>query len=99
VSVPPISCFTKDISASGLALVVSSIRAGAVYITREGTLLSLKLELPDGTHLTFDAAPVRYHQLESENLSEKLYLVGVHITKIGDAERKRLESLLKSLDK
>lgn len=98
-NVPPLTAFTKDISASGLALVVSAIRTGTIYLTREGTSLRLTLELPDGARLTCDAAPVRYHQLESETPSEKLYLIGARITEIGDAERKRLDALLKSLSK
>lgn len=95
-SAPPVSGFTRDISSSGVALVMPAIRTGAVYLTRDGTILRLTLELPDGSQLTLDGAPVRYHQLESDDPAKRLHLIGVRITDVKDVERKRLNDLLKS---
>lgn len=86
---------TRDISASGLALVVPAIRIGDRYLTGAGRLLLIALELPAGIVL-IRAAPVRYEPLEQEG-TEKSYLIGARIIEMSDEDRALLLDYLKSL--
>ena len=93
--VPSLAGHTRDISSSGLALVVPAIRIGDRYLTGEDRKLHIQLELPDGiAHL--QAVPVRYEQLEREGI-ETGYLIGVKITEISDADRARLNQYVQTL--
>ncbi len=89
--------FTRDVSKNGIALVMPAIRAGSVYLTREGTVLHITITLRDGLPLEFEGAPVRYHNLEETDETGGRYMIGVQITRIGDAERRRLNALLASV--
>src|SRR5690349_1150630 len=40
--------YTRDISADGLALIMSTIRIGGDYITGEDRILAVTLKLPEG---------------------------------------------------
>ncbi len=86
---------TRDISASGLALIVPAIRIGERYLTGEGRTLLIALELPAGIAL-IRAAAVRYKPLEQEG-TEKGYLIGARITEMSDEGRALLLDYLKSL--
>jgi hypothetical protein len=84
--------YTRDLSATGIALVVPTIRAGEHYLTGEGRRLLITLRPSDGP-LAIEVSPVRYEQLdESEN--ETGYLIGVHITQMSDADRARFDAYL-----
>ena len=84
---PSLEGFTRDVSATGLALILPAIRIGEHYLTNEGRPLLIMLELPTGT-LQIEAVSVRYERLD-ENESEKGYLVGVKITEMSDDDRAR----------
>ncbi|HKR00269.1 MAG TPA: PilZ domain-containing protein [Pyrinomonadaceae bacterium] len=77
--------YTRDISASGLALIVPTIRIGGQYITGENRSLHITLKLPAGS-ITIHATPVRYSPLEGEG-TDTGYLIGVQITGMSDEDR------------
>lgn len=90
----PLIGFTRDISETGLALVVPSLRVGDRYLVDEGcTLRVVLLDLPTG-EVEIYATPVRYEQLEEP---ESGHLIGVHITEVSDSDRARLFQYLKTL--
>ena len=89
---PPLDCHTCDISATGLGLVVPSIRVGERYLTGDGRLLRVALELPSGP-LVLRALPVRYERLEEG--PETGYLVGARLTQPAAADLARLDDFLK----
>src|SRR5829696_8079011 len=76
---PPLKLagYTRDISASGLALIVPSIRVGGQYLTGENRRLRIVLKLPTG-QIEILATPVRYSPLDAGGLDTG-YLVGVQI--------------------
>jgi len=77
--------YTRDLSATGLALVLHAIRIGDQYLTHQEHTLEIELELTDGQTILVRAVAVRYEQLDGEN--EKNYLIGTRILKISDQER------------
>ena len=79
--------YTRDVSATGLALILPVIRIGEHYLMGEGRTLRITLQFPTGP-LQLDAVPVRYERLD-EDETEKGYLVGVQITEITDDDRAR----------
>jgi c-di-GMP-binding flagellar brake protein YcgR len=88
----PVEGYTRDISESGLALVVPSLRSGSVYLTAGSKLRIVILNLPTG-EVEIEAAPVRYEELpEGEG-----HLIGVRITQISDRDRARLAQYIKTL--
>jgi hypothetical protein len=87
---PSLECHTRDLSATGMALVAPSIRINDHYLT--GTTLRLLLEHPAGT-LEIIARPVRYEQLPPDS-DETGYLIGVHIISLSDDDRARYEQHL-----
>jgi hypothetical protein len=89
---PMLEGYTRDVSESGLALILPTIRIGEHYLMGEGRTLRITLEFPTGP-LQLDAVPVRYERLE-ENETEKGYLVGVQITEITDHDRARFNEAM-----
>ena len=89
--------YTRDLSATGLALVVPTIRAGDHYLTGEGRSLLVTLEHPKGP-LTLKVSPVRYEQLD-ESETERGYLIGVRITEMSDADRARYDAYLQEQER
>lgn len=77
--------YTRDISASGLALIVPTIRVGGQYVTGENRRLRIMLKLPAGS-IEIHATPVRYSPLDEEG-SDTGYLVGVQIVSMSDEDR------------
>ena len=84
---PVLEGYTRDVSATGLALILPAIRIGEHYLIGEGRNLHLMLEFPAGP-IQMDVTPVRYERLDEE--MEKGYLVGVHIAEMSDDDRARL---------
>ena len=90
----PIEGYTRDISETGLALIVPSLIIGGNHLTDEScTLRIVLLDLPTG-RIEIHAAPVRYEQLAG---SETAYLIGARITHISESDRSRLVQYLRSL--
>jgi hypothetical protein len=88
---PKIEGYTRDLSATGLALIVPTIRAGEHYLTGEGRRLLVTLDHPGGP-LQLHVVPVRYEQIEGD--AETGYLIGTHITEMSDADRARFNAYL-----
>jgi hypothetical protein len=86
---------TRDLSTTGLALIVPTIRAGEHYLTGEGRRLLVTLDHPQGP-LLLQAVPVRYEQLD-ESDAETGYLVGALITEMSDADRARFNAYLEGM--
>ncbi|HEY0006094.1 MAG TPA: PilZ domain-containing protein [Pyrinomonadaceae bacterium] len=86
---------TRDISATGLALILPAILLGEHHLAGEGRALLIKLELPSGP-IELEAAAARYERLD-ETDSERGYIVGANITRVSDEDRARLDAYLDSL--
>jgi hypothetical protein len=90
---PSLEAYTRDLSATGVALVAPAIRIGERYLNE--SQLQLTLEHPSGA-MTMTVAPVRYEQLPSET-EEKGYLIGARIVEMTDEDRARFEAHLQQL--
>jgi hypothetical protein len=84
---PVLEGYTRDASATGLALILPAIRIGEQYLMGEGRNLRLTLEFPTAP-IQMDVTPVRYERLD-EDETEKGYLVGVQIADMSDDDRAR----------
>ena len=87
--------YTRDISASGLALIMPSIRIGGQYITGENRTLQIILKLPTGT-IEIYGTPVRYSPLDEEG-ADTGYIIGVQITTMSDQDRARYNAYIESM--
>jgi hypothetical protein len=92
---PQVEGYTRDLSVTGLALIVPTIRSGEHYLTGEGRRLLVTLEHPAGP-LLLHVVPVRYEQLD-ESEAETGYLIGAHITEMSDADRARFNAYLEGM--
>ena len=92
-SVPALKGYTRDISATGLALVVPAIRIGEHYLAGEDRTLRIVVELPAGPVQMF-ATPVRYEPIE-ENTGELGFVIGAKITEMRAEDRELLRLYLK----
>ena len=95
VRLPKLDGFTRDVSASGLALIVPAIRISDSYLMGEGHALLVVVETPHGP-LEMRVAPVRYEKLERSE-TDKGYLFGVRITEMSEQDRTRFNNYLKEL--
>ncbi len=94
---PPVRLagYTRDISASGLALIVPSIRVGGQYVTGENRRLRIMLKLPTG-QIEIHATPVRYSPLDEDGVDTG-YLVGVQIISMSDEDRASFNAYLEKM--
>jgi hypothetical protein len=92
---PRLDGTTRDISASGLALILPAVRIGERYLTGTDATLHIVLEHPTGP-LELLATPVRYEQLDAD-ATDKGYLIGVQIKEMSAEARARYETHLRSL--
>jgi hypothetical protein len=92
---PHLDGVTRDMSTSGLALIVPAVRIGERYLTGPDVTLRLVLEHPTGP-LELLAAPVRYEQLD-ETETAKGFLIGARIREMSAEARARYEAHLKQL--
>lgn len=92
-TLPTLEGYTKDVSSTGLALVLPAIRIGGHYLVGEDRTLQIVLELPSGP-VQLHAMSARYERLE-ENSSELGYLIGVRITEMSNQHRESLLAYLK----
>jgi hypothetical protein len=87
---------TRDVSATGLGLSMPAIRIGEHYLTGEGSVLLIELELPDDTQVRMQAVAVRYERME-EDEGRSEYIIGTRITEIGEDDRTHFLAYLKTL--
>jgi hypothetical protein len=86
---------TRNISETGLAFIVPTLRIGDQFARVIGNQLLITLYLPSG-HIEIHATPVRYEQL-SPSTSERGYLIGVQITEMADNEWVRMVEYVRAL--
>jgi hypothetical protein len=84
---PSLVGFTRNLSETGLTLLLPSVRIGDAYITDAENCLEIKLELPLGPVVIL-AAPVRFEQLPKREAGCG-YLLAVCIVSADGAERER----------
>lgn len=89
---------TRDVSATGLAIIVPAIRLGDRYLTGEDRQLRISLELPTGPVEIF-AFPVRYEQLAAEEADDIGFLIGVQIAEMSQEDRGRFERFIALLSR
>ncbi|HYE14773.1 MAG TPA: PilZ domain-containing protein [Pyrinomonadaceae bacterium] len=89
---------TRDLSESGLGVVLPGIRIGDRYLAGEGLTLRVTLKLP-GAHARLYGTPVRYERLEAEGQPGAGFLVGIRITEADDEDRRLLRDYLQKLKK
>jgi hypothetical protein len=82
---------TRDLSATGMAIIVPSSRIVDLYLTDEGAALRVELSIPSGI-VEIDATAARY-----ERLGKQGYLIGAHIAQISDREWSRYVAYLRTL--
>ena len=86
---------TRNISETGIAFIVPTLRIGGEFAHVIGSRLLIRLYLPGG-HVEIHATPVRYEQL-SPSSSERGYLIGVRITEMTDSEWVRMVEYIRTL--
>jgi hypothetical protein len=84
---------TYDMSGSGIAFVVSSIRVMENYLVGQERVLLAELDLPGGK-VKMKVLGRRYEQV-GVHLSTEKYLVGAEIVHISAREREAYEHFLK----
>ncbi|MDT4955400.1 MAG: hypothetical protein QOJ02_3538 [Acidobacteriota bacterium] len=92
---PAIVGHTRDMSASGLTLLLPSVRIGDLYLTDVESRLEVKLALPDGP-LKILTASVRFEQLKGKEAGCS-YLLAVRIVEMQNDARDRYIAYLKTI--
>ncbi|HWT03314.1 MAG TPA: PilZ domain-containing protein [Pyrinomonadaceae bacterium] len=90
----PLIGYTRDISESGLALLVSAKSMSLLYNLGHNYTLQLVLNLPSGP-VELEVRPARYQHI-NEGTSGSRILIGAQITKISDEDRVRFAEYLDS---
>jgi hypothetical protein len=86
---------TRNLSETGFALVVPSLRLGTNKLNDGNSTLRLMLDFPTGT-AEIHVVSVRSHQLGEKDLDSG-YLIGAKITHASDDARARLTKFLRGL--
>ncbi|MBC7909133.1 MAG: PilZ domain-containing protein [Pyrinomonadaceae bacterium] len=92
-----VSGYTRNISETGIALLVPAISKGDHHLAARNRRLLIVLELPTGT-IRVQAAPVRYERL-GKRAEQAVYLIGVRIISMSDDDRVRLLRYLHRLSR
>jgi hypothetical protein len=92
-----LSGYTRNISETGMALLVPAVRSGDYHLAARNRKLLIVLELPNGT-IRLQAAPIRYEPL-SRNNADRGYLIGVRIISMTDDDRLRFLKYLHRLSR
>ena len=95
-NVPALIGHTRDLSETGLTLLLPSVRIGSLYLTDREYFLGIKLELPGGPAAML-TAPTRFEQLPQKEDGCR-YLLGVRIIKMQHGERHRYNAYLSTLE-
>lgn len=88
---------TKDLSVTGLAFVVDSIRLREYYLVGENRILDAVIELP-GAKVRMKLLGQRYEQF-GEHLSVHKYLIGASIQSMNQLDRDIYEEYLRNGNK
>ena len=92
---PALVGFTRDLSETGLTLMLPSMRIGEAYLTDVESYLDVKLELPGGA-VGIRTASVRFEQLEGIEAGCS-YLLAVRIINMQNDDRDRYIAYLKTV--
>src|ERR1043165_7781529 len=92
----PLMGYTRDISQSGIALVVSAKSMNVLYNLGQDYTLQLVLTLPNGS-VELEVAPVRYEHINEGEKGSRI-LIGAQITRMSDADRVKFDDYLKSFE-
>jgi hypothetical protein len=84
---------TADLSKSGIAFIVASIRIKENYLVGEGRTLNAELELPEGK-VRMQIVGRRYEQVGA-HISTARFLVGAEITRMDENDRESYNDFLK----
>lgn len=84
---------TKDLSNTGIAFVVSSIRIQENYLVGEGRILNAELDLPDGK-VQMQIVGRRYEQV-GQHISTARFLVGAEIKKMSETDKEIYQHFLR----
>lgn len=84
---------TKDVSETGIAFIVSSIRIKETYLVGEGRTLNAELDLPGGK-VRMQIIGQRYEQV-GEHISTARFLIGAKITKMSEDDRELYSDFLR----
>ena len=85
--------YTRDVSSTGLALILPTIRINNTYLTGEGRTLEILVE-HESDPIVIYGVSTRYEKLDEEE-ADKGYLIGVRITEMSDEDLARFTGLLK----
>lgn len=88
---------TRDLSESGLGLIVPSIYIGYDCVVDQGRTLIISVALPSGD-VELRATPVHYVRQSAGGDDETTYFIGLRITETDDAERERYLNFLRGLE-
>jgi hypothetical protein len=87
---------TRNVSETGLAIVVPTLRVGSDLITEENCTLRIVLDIyPEGV-VEMDAVVVHHRQFDEKD-TEAGYLVGVSISEMSEDDRRRYLEYLSTL--
>lgn len=95
---PAMSGYLRDISKTGLALVVPSIRFGNCFLLSGHDPLRVIVELPNRA-LNIQVEPVRYYRFEEEEQNDRRYLIGARIMEMTDSDREHLAQYIQQTRK
>ena len=84
---------TKDLSKTGVAFIVPSIRIKEYYLVGENRPLNVEIDLPNGK-VRMQMVGMRYEQIGIHN-SVSEFLVGAKITQMSETDREVYEDFLK----
>jgi hypothetical protein len=86
----------RDISKTGLSLILPSMRFGDRFLITGHYPLRVMVELPNRV-VSIQVAPVRYDKLKEEQSSERKYLVGARITQMTETDREHLTDYIQQM--
>ena len=92
-----LECRTRDLSETGVGVVAGSIYVGYTCVVDEGRALRLRLALPSG-EIKVGATAAHYIRLD-KGRGDPVYLIGLRITTMSDADRARYNDYLEELSR
>ena len=92
-----LECRTRDLSESGVGVVVGSIYVGYTCVVDEGRALNVRLALPAG-EIEMEATSAHYLRLDSGE-DQPTYLIGLRITSMSEDDRTLYQDYLEELSK
>jgi len=91
----PLVGYTRDVSSSGLAVIVSNISSAGSHLTDLDATVLVELDLPSG-QIEVQTAPARIERLPGGG-ADSGYLVGLRIERIHESLRPRFEQFIYTL--